>query len=477
MKLRWLFTTSHLLAMCLGGLVFWQMAPSESGAWTGTLAIVAGLAMAIGSGVALLLLQGLREIEAAAASDVDAPAKKSMLIEFDQCIERVRTVVQRWSHTAANSRQQMLQVEQLLELLDRRMDHATSDHSGPAVEQLRRLLVSLSGMADADLEQILTYTGEVERATQEIAAHAEDQSEAVSRTTTYVEQMSLQFDSVAEHANAAQHAAEEARETAASAQQSIQELSRSIDGVRLRVQSAERRLKSLGERSQEISSIVGTIGSISSRTDLLALNASIESFRAGEQGRGFSIVAEEVRNLAEQAALATREVSSLIEAIQSETQESIQSMAEQRTEVDAEIDRIKDTARQLSRIATVCDASYGRVGEITKLAGHQLHLTQELVTAVERISDAARQNRSRAEGVGWTMKTVSKLTHKLDSTLEPLRGCGPERSDRQRTAARSAAVTSSHDTGKQNSASRNGRHETSDDAIPVGAGVGSDLHT
>ncbi len=441
MKLRWLFAATQLLGMVAGILIFWQMKPDETGNWTGALAVAACVSIGFGAALATIITRGLGQLEATVA-DIDAPDASSVWSEFEQCLGRTRAVVQRWSQATAGGRQQIRQIEGLLESLDRRGDGPARERNGTPVEQLRGMLASLSGMADAELDQILTYAGDVDRATQEIASQTEDQSEAVSRTTTYVEQMSLQFDSVAEHANAAQRAADVARESATSAEKCVHELSRSIDGVRLRVQSAERRLRSLGERSQEIGSIVQTIGSISSRTDLLALNASIESFRAGEQGRGFSIVAEEVRKLAEQAALATREVSSLIESIQLETQESIQSMAEQRSEVDAEILRISETEQQLSRIASICSDSSGHVREIARLAGHQLHLTQDVVSAVERISEAARQNRSRAEGVGWTMKTVAKLTEKLKITLDPWHITGKEAASRQQQASHAKRSTS-----------------------------------
>ena len=247
-----------------------------------------------------------------------------------------------------------------------------------SVARLQQTLGSLLTSAQGDFDQILNDTSDIERATEEIAAGTEDQSEAVNRTTTYVEQLSLQFDSVAENANTARAAALKAGELAGSAKEMVENHLHRIEGLRSRVEGSERKLKALGERSQAINAIVGTIGAISSRTDLLALNASIESIRAGEQGRGFSVVADEVRKLAEQAALATREISALIETIQTDTEESIQAMAQQRKDVCEESVRMVETKDQLDRIAETCAASGSGIQEISRLAAQQLHLTQDL---------------------------------------------------------------------------------------------------
>ena len=274
--------------------------------------------------------------------------------------------------------------------------------------------------ADSDLQQILTCSQEIERNTEEIANGGEDQAEAVNRTTTFVEQLSENIDSVAQNAEVAHQAAHTARESALEALDLVGELIRGMDRIGLNVEASEKKLRVLRDRSQEIGSIVETIATISARTDMLALNAAIESVRAGEQGRGFAIVAEEVRELAEQTAQATREAASLIESVQVETHESIAVMVDEHARVEAEARRANAAGEALQHISRISSEAEQHVAGITQSTQNQLRLTHEVVTAMVRISEVAKRIRSRADGACWTTKALSKLACRLNETLSPL---------------------------------------------------------
>ena len=110
-----------------------------------------------------------------------------------------------------------------------------------------------------------------------------------------------------------------------------------MDRLLTRIEANGRKVRRLEDRSTEIGVIVDLIRGISSRTDMLALNATIESIRAGEHGRGFAVVAEEIRKLAERTAGATREIGTLVEAIQADAQESIQALGEEQAEMQARV--------------------------------------------------------------------------------------------------------------------------------------------
>ena len=350
--------------------------------------------------------------------------------ELDLALERIRSVVQRWSEAAANTREQTRDLDQLVTQLNRRGASAARGRTPNVSQQLRQLISSITISADNELSHLLTCTQELERYTREISGGAEEQSEAVNRTTTYVEQMSGNIDSVAHNADAAQQAAVTTRDSAMAALKMVRELIQGMDRLRTHVEASDSRLRALGDHSQEIGSIVETIGSISSRTDMLALNASIESVRAGEHGRGFAVVAEEVRKLAEQAAQATREVAGLIESIQLETQESIAVMAEERAEVEAEVQRVSAAGEALERISQVSQDSASQVGQITHATQLQLQLTRDVVLAVERISEIAKSSRTLAEEARWTTSTLTKLARQFHSCLSPLRRCvGRDRPD------------------------------------------------
>ena len=106
----------------------------------------------------------------------------------------------------------------------------------------------------------------------------------------------------------------------------IQQTASGIHDIAADIESSSRLIAKLGERSQQITAIVNTIRAIADQTNLLALNAAIEAARAGDQGRGFAVVADEVRQLAARTSGSTAEISSMIEMIQSETRQAIDSM-------------------------------------------------------------------------------------------------------------------------------------------------------
>ena len=156
-----------------------------------------------------------------------------------------------------------------------------------------------------------------------MASGATDQSETVSRTTTTVEALSDKIDRISQNAENATEACERTRQEACRGLEQVHRVIEGMDRLRTQVEVNGRKARRLGDRSVEIGTIVELIRGISSRTDMLALNATIESVRAGEHGRGFAVVAEEIRKLAERTAAATREIGTLVEAIQADTHESI----------------------------------------------------------------------------------------------------------------------------------------------------------
>ena len=197
-------------------------------------------------------------------------------------------------------------------LMLNRRDTAAEPSSG----YLRDLLAGLGNTLYSHLGQIEHGAHDIEQHTRAIAEGAEAQGHAIIKTTTYVGQMSAAIDVVKTSATSAQSAIERASETATGTIQLVRELHAGMQQIRNESQMSEKKLRGLIDPSRQVSSILGTIGDIAARTDLLALNASIESIRAGEHGRGFAIVADEVRKLAEQASDATREISSLVDSMQ-----------------------------------------------------------------------------------------------------------------------------------------------------------------
>ncbi len=238
--------------------------------------------------------------------------------------------------------------------------------------------------------RIAQGSGKLGEATDRMATSASGQMEAVSKTTTTVEALSDRIDRISQNAEDAAEATERARQEARRGLEQIQEIISGMDRLRTHVETNARKAKRLGDRSVEIGSIVEMISGISSRTDMLALNATIESVRAGEHGRGFAVVAEEIRKLAERTAAATREIGALVETIQADAHESVRALADEQTEMEQEAQRVREAGSALDRISKVAERSAKLVEEISHSANDQVVVTQELVQAMQRISEASR---------------------------------------------------------------------------------------
>jgi methyl-accepting chemotaxis protein len=235
----------------------------------------------------------------------------------------------------------------------------------------------------------------LEEANERVASGAHDQSEAVSRTATSVEALSERIDRISRNAGEAADACERARQEAQQGLEQVHSVIEGMDQLLARIEANGRKVRRLEDRSTEIGVVVELIRGISSRTDMLALNATIESIRAGEHGRGFAIVAEEIRKAAERAAVATREIGTLVEAIQVDTQDSIRALSEEQAEMQRESQRIRETGSSLGRISQVVEKSSRLVEGISRSTNDQVLTTQDLVRAMQRISDVTQQTQER----------------------------------------------------------------------------------
>ncbi len=262
---------------------------------------------------------------------------------------------------------------------------AIADSVNFAVEALRSLVTTINETA----VQVSAAAQETQATAMHLAEAAEHQAQQITSASAAINEIAVSIDEVsknsAESADVAQRSVQIASKGAAIVRQTIQ----GMDSIRDQIQETSKRIKRLGESSQEIGSIVELINDIAEQTNILALNAAIQAASAGEAGRGFAVVADEVQRLAERASGATRRIETLVQTIQADTNEAVTSMEQTTAEVVAGARLAEDAGLAL--------------GEIEKVSN-------DLADLIQNISEAARQQSAAATNISATMNVIQEIT-------------------------------------------------------------------
>jgi twitching motility protein PilJ len=222
--------------------------------------------------------------------------------------------------------------------------------------------------------------------------------------------------SVEEVSGNAERAADVARHSVDVAHKGGEAVRRTIDGmntIRETIQETSKRIKRLGESSQEIGNIVELINDIAEQTNILALNASIQSSMAGEAGRGFSIVADEVQRLAERAANATRQIEALVRTIQADTNDAVASMERSTTDVVGGAQLAENAGAALNEIEQVSHQIATLVHNISASARGQAQASQSVARNMQVLREISAQT---ADSTASTSQAIAKLAE-LSSDL------------------------------------------------------------
>ena len=310
------------------------------------------------------------------------------------------------------------------------------------VGRLRETMGQVRGTADAlanakdelarSAEQAAIATGEVATTTSQVAEGSSQQATSVQETSRGLAQLDeaatkLQEQAEQEVAEAAERMAANAQEAidgAAQAEEKATEgakmVQRTVDGIariKVSLDSAAEEVAGLGDRSQEIGKIVAVIEDIAAQTNLLALNAAIEAARAGEQGRGFAVVADEVRQLAERVAAATKEIAELIGGVQTGVDGTVKAMQEGAEEMDAGT-AAAEAGQALQQILASVSAVTEQIEGLTGGSQELKAVGQEMAGLLADISDGVEQNSAAAEQMQATADTVTQGLSGIASVAE-----------------------------------------------------------
>jgi twitching motility protein PilJ len=298
--------------------------------------------------------------------------------ERDRLEKSIRKLLREVSEVAAGDLTVQAQVSP-------EMTGAIADAFNRMTRELRLLIKQVKDVTF----QVGASANAINDTTEQLAAGSEAQASQISRTTAAIAEMVLQIQEVSETASLSAQVAGNSLDNARYGTKAVQDNIGAMNSIRKQVQETAKRIKKLGERSQEISQIVGLLDDLSDRTSLLALNASLQASAAGESGDGFARVADEVERLAERSNRLTQQIAGLAQTIQSETKEVVASMEE--------------TIHEVVVGSTLADKAGGALVEIEQVS-------QRLAELLQAISESSKQQAKSSADISSAMENISKVT-------------------------------------------------------------------
>ncbi len=296
----------------------------------------------------------------------------------------------------------------------------TADMTGALADSFNFMIIELRriiGQVQGTTREVSASLGELQSFTNSLAGGSEVQAAQAVEASAAIEEMATSIHQVSENASSSAAVAEQAR---ANAEQGARAVSRTIEGmkaVRDQVQETAKRIKRLGESSQEIGKIVELIGDIADRTSILALNASIQAAMAGEAGRGFGVVAEEVERLADRATEATKKAAMLVKTTQSETAEVMAAMEDTTREVVTRSAIANEAGVALSEIQGVSNRLAELIQAISDAAQQQARGSQQIARSMTEMSSVTRNTATSTKETATAIGSLATVAENLNSSV------------------------------------------------------------
>lgn len=301
--------------------------------------------------------------------------------------------------------------------------NAIIDSMHDMVFQVRRTAEKVINSAQelsAANEEMNASIQQVSSAITHVAQGAVHQVSKIDETFDVVEKASIALQEMVDDAEATSKAGEKTNDHAEKGRIFAVETVAKIEHLTETVMDTVKVVQGLGEKSQQISEITGTITSIADQTNLLALNAAIEAARAGEAGRGFAVVAEEVRKLAEGSAIAVRKIDNLIKSIQTETNRAINSIDISSKEVHEGRSYVSKIAEGLIEISKAAGEAAGLANQISTAGSKQIEKTKQIKESMQQIGTISKEFAAASEEVSASTEEQTSSMQEMAASAQEL---------------------------------------------------------
>jgi twitching motility protein PilJ len=292
---------------------------------------------------------------------------------------------------------------------------AIADSINYAIEALRELVTTINTTSD----QVSGATQESRATAMHLAEASEHQAEQITQANESIKTMTLAIDQMSQDATESAEVAKRSVEIAGTGADTVRNTIAGMDNIREQIQETSKRIKRLGESSQEIGDIVELIDDIADQTNILALNAAMQAAMAGEAGRGFAVVADEVQRLAERSINATKQIEALVKTIQADTNEAVTSMEASTSGVVKGATLAEDAGEALKEIESVSQYIADLTGKIASSAQDQSNQAATVKDTMSVIQEITNQT---SEGTHQTANSIGMLADLSDQLQKSVAG-------------------------------------------------------
>lgn len=275
--------------------------------------------------------------------------------------------------------------------------------------QMLDLIVYLITQTQESSNRLARSSSEILSATEQQASGAAEQAASISETTATMEELASTYRQIAENANQVVHLAETSLGNAESGQQAVANTLDAMEQIKARAQASANKILQLGERSQQIAQVLAIINNIADQTKILALNAAIEAARAGDAGKGFSVVAVEIRKLAESVVDSTGEIETIMTEIQTAANDLVISTEQELKQVTSGVELANVTGESLEHILDTIEQTTSAAKEISAATQQQKSATDQVVKAMREVASVAQQTAAGSKQVASAAEQLAAI--------------------------------------------------------------------